>query len=284
MFFSIAGSFGNSTKNAEKSGKEKTHKHKQICRIVPGLGGRQNLFMCFFWGAVTLWGRKTHKQNSPPNTGTIPWKLCWRVFFFMCFFRSVKKIPGPKFWNPEKISAVNKRGRPSRWPPERLPQNSRILRVPFHLSPWSKYDSKTPLFWRGLSGANSCGPFAPGRFCLLPKIENRDRGGQNVPNARGGNSPRKLPLEDLDFWPLNWRFSLLISVERGQFQGPLKGPLKVQNFHPPPSNFRRFDPPYPGLQEKMPYFSWKFHPGSLQQASILKTWEEAGSRKEKLLP
>ena len=34
-----------------------------------------------------------------------------------------------------------------------------------------------------------------------------------------------------------------ISVERGQFQGP----LKIQNFHPP-SNFRRFDTPYPGLQ------------------------------------
>ena len=36
-----------------------------------------------------------------------------------------------------------------------------------------------------------------------------DRGGQNAPNARGGgNSPRKLPLEDLDFWPPNWRFSV----------------------------------------------------------------------------
>ena len=38
------------------------------------------------------------------------------------------------------------------------------------------------------------------RVCY--KIGNRDRGGggQNVPNARrGGNSPRKLPLENLDF-------------------------------------------------------------------------------------
>ena len=34
-------------------------------------------------------------------------------------------------------------------------------------------------------------------------------GGQNVPNARWGrNSPQKLPLEDLDFGPSNWRFSL----------------------------------------------------------------------------
>ena len=35
------------------------------------------------------------------------------------------------------------------------------------------------------------------------------------------------------------------SEERRQFQGP----LEIQNFHPP-SNFRRFDPPYPGLQTK----------------------------------
>ena len=34
-----------------------------------------------------------------------------------------------------------------------------------------------------------------------------------------------------------------ISVEKGQIQGP----LIIQN-SPPPSNFRRFDPPYPGLQ------------------------------------
>ena len=37
-----------------------------------------------------------------------------------------------------------------------------------------------------------------------------------------------------------------LSVERGQFQGP----LEIQNFHPP-SNFRRFDPPppYPGPKQ-----------------------------------
>ena len=42
-----------------------------------------------------------------------------------------------------------------------------------------------------------------GNFWLAaqPLVGNRDRGGQNVPNAGGGggNSPRKLPLEDLDF-------------------------------------------------------------------------------------
>ena len=34
-----------------------------------------------------------------------------------------------------------------------------------------------------------------------------------------------------------------ISAERRQFQGS----LDIQNSHPP-SSFRRFDPPYPGLQ------------------------------------
>ena len=38
-------------------------------------------------------------------------------------------------------------------------------------------------------------------FMILLIIGDRDRGGQNVPNARGGggNSPRKLSLESLDF-------------------------------------------------------------------------------------
>ena len=80
----------------------------------------------------------------------------------------------------------------------------------------------------------------------MQKFGNRDRGGQNVPNARGGGgelapkvAPRRLGL-------LTPKLAIFcrISVERGQFQGP----LKIQNFHPP-SNFRRFDPPYPGLQK-----------------------------------
>ena len=55
-------------------------------------------------------------------------------------------------------------------------------------------------------------------------------GGQNVPNARGGGelAPKVVP----------WRLGLLtpkltifyrISVERGQFQGP----LEIRNFYPP---------------------------------------------------
>ena len=70
-------------------------------------------------------------------------------------------------------------------------------------------------------------------------LGDRDRGGQNVPNVRGGgNSPRKLSLESFDFLTRKSRIFDRISVEKGQIQGPLKS----QNFHPP-SNFRRFDPP-----------------------------------------
>ena len=39
------------------SAKEKTHKHKQICRIVPGLGGCQN-FVYVFLSGHSLWARK----------------------------------------------------------------------------------------------------------------------------------------------------------------------------------------------------------------------------------
>ena len=62
------------------------------------------------------------------------------------------------------------------------------------------------------------------------QIGDRDRGGQNVPNARGGGglapkvAPRKLGL-------LTSKLAIFYrnSVERGQFQGP----LEIQIFHPP---------------------------------------------------
>ena len=40
--------------------------------------------------------KKTHKQNSHQNPGTIPWKFCLRVFFFMCFFSLSQKFAPPK--------------------------------------------------------------------------------------------------------------------------------------------------------------------------------------------
>ena len=70
------------------SGRERTHKHKQICRIVPGLGECQTFVYVFFSGH-SLWGRKTHKQNPPLNSGTIPGKFCLCDFVFMCFFSQI---------------------------------------------------------------------------------------------------------------------------------------------------------------------------------------------------
>ena len=54
-------------------------------------------------------------------------------------------------------------------------------------------------------------------------------GSKRTERQRGGNLPRKWSLESLDF---------RISVEKLKFRDPRK--LK---FSPPPSNFRRFDPP-----------------------------------------
>ena len=69
------------------SGKGKTHKHKQICGIVPGLGGVPKFCLCVFFSAHSLWGRKTHKQSPPPpKSRDNPVKILFTCFFFMCFF------------------------------------------------------------------------------------------------------------------------------------------------------------------------------------------------------
>ena len=75
-------------------------------------------------------------------------------------------------------------------------------------------------------------------------LGDRDRGLKTCRTLEGGGelapkvAPRKLGL-------LTSKLAIFYRncVERGQFQGP----LEIQNFTPP-SNFRRFDPPYPGLQ------------------------------------
>ena len=54
-----------------KFGEKKTHKHEQICGIVPGLGGCQIMFMCFF--RVIPFGGEKHINRIPPKIhGTIP--------------------------------------------------------------------------------------------------------------------------------------------------------------------------------------------------------------------
>ena len=71
--------------NNNNSGKEKTHKHKQICGIVPGLGGCQKFVYVFFSGH-SLGGEKTHKQNSPPKSRDNPVKILFTCFVFYVFF------------------------------------------------------------------------------------------------------------------------------------------------------------------------------------------------------
>ena len=47
-------------------------------------------------------------------------------------------------------------------------------------------------------------------------------GGQNVLNARRGGLARKLLLEDLEFWPPNWRLSRESLQKEVNFRGPWK--------------------------------------------------------------
>ena len=39
-------------------GKKKTHTHKQICGIVPGLGGCQKVVYVFFFGSFLMGAKK----------------------------------------------------------------------------------------------------------------------------------------------------------------------------------------------------------------------------------
>ena len=51
----------------------KTHKHKQIRGIVPGLGGWQKAYLCVCF----QYGEKEQvNKPPPPNPGTIPLKFC----------------------------------------------------------------------------------------------------------------------------------------------------------------------------------------------------------------
>ena len=59
--------------------------HKQICGIVPGLGGCQNFVYVFFSGH-SLWGRKTHKQSPPKNNLGESHDIFVYVFFLYVFF------------------------------------------------------------------------------------------------------------------------------------------------------------------------------------------------------
>ena len=74
------------------SGKEKTHKHKQIRGIVPGLGGCQKVFYVFFFffffGSF-LMGERKHINKIPPKIPGQSRENFVYVFFLYVFFRSL---------------------------------------------------------------------------------------------------------------------------------------------------------------------------------------------------
>ena len=70
-----------------RSGKEKTHKHKQICGIVPGLGGcAKQLFMCLCFFFSFLMGEKKHINRIPPKIPGQSREHFVYVFFSLCVF------------------------------------------------------------------------------------------------------------------------------------------------------------------------------------------------------
>ena len=97
------------------SGKEKAYKHKQICGIVPGLGGCQN-FVYVFFGAF-LMGRKTHKQSHPKIPGQSRENFVYGLFSLCVFFRSQITIVTTNITDPKSVQRV------SSW--NLLPDNNR---------------------------------------------------------------------------------------------------------------------------------------------------------------
>ena len=76
-------------------GERKTHKHKQICGIVPGLDGRQKfVYMFFCSGIIPYGGEKAHKQNPPRIPGQS------REMLFTCFSC---KVVAPSGAPPEEL-------------------------------------------------------------------------------------------------------------------------------------------------------------------------------------
>ena len=68
------------------SGKEKTHKHKQICGIVPGLGGCQKFVYAFFFRVIPYGGEKKHINKIPPKFRDNPVKILFMCFVLYVFF------------------------------------------------------------------------------------------------------------------------------------------------------------------------------------------------------
>ena len=67
------------------SGKEKTHKHKQICGIVPGPGGCQKFVYVFFFRVISYGGEKHINKIPPKNPGQSRENFVY-VFCSLCVF------------------------------------------------------------------------------------------------------------------------------------------------------------------------------------------------------
>ena len=68
------------------SGKEKTHKHKQSCGIVPGLGGCQKVvYVCVFFFSFLV-GEKKHINKIPPKIPGQSREIFVYVFVLYVFF------------------------------------------------------------------------------------------------------------------------------------------------------------------------------------------------------
>ena len=63
--------FGSGSSSAKSQGKKKHININKFAGLSRDSGGCQKFVYAFFSGH-SLWGRKTHKQNSPQNPGTIP--------------------------------------------------------------------------------------------------------------------------------------------------------------------------------------------------------------------
>ena len=87
--------FGGIWVRVESFRERRTHEHKQICGIVPGLGGCQK-FMCVY-RVIPGGGEKTHKQNSPKIPGQSRESFIY-VFFSLCVSFAPKSRCLGLFW------------------------------------------------------------------------------------------------------------------------------------------------------------------------------------------